>query len=138
MKELHRVSLQDAVAVSGRKVKLIQHRRRIFDVLGGEVIRADHDAVGSDQADEKTERLRIINQIVVMESAYVVAEGVLDRSSPVSHVKQKMLDAPGQIGERAARMRQDDLEVGILVERAGINEFARQEGVLDGSVDPGG
>ena len=68
MKEPHRVSFQDAIAVGGRKVKLIQDRRRIFDVLGGEVICADYDAVGSDQTYEKTERLRIINQIVVMES----------------------------------------------------------------------
>src|ERR1700680_3513523 len=99
MKELHRVSLQDAVAVSGRKVKLIQDRCRIFDVLGGEVIRADHDAVGSDQAHEKTERLRIINQIVVMESTQVVPEGVFDRGCMVSHVKKEMLDPSCKVGE---------------------------------------
>src|SRR5579862_7255354 len=49
-----------------------------------------------------------------------------------------MLDASCQVREGAAGMRQDDLQVRILVERAGINEFACQEGVFDGSVDPGG
>ena len=56
----------------------------------------------------------------------------------VIHVKQEMLDAPGQVGEGSAGMRQDDLQVRILVERAGIDEFTRREGVFDGSVDPGG
>ena len=56
----------------------------------------------------------------------------------VIHVKEEMLDASRQVGEGAARMRQDDLQVRIFVERAGIDEFARQEGMFDGSVDPGG
>ena len=68
MKKPHRIPFQDAVAVGCGKVELIQDSRRVFDVLGGEVIRAYYDAVRSDQADEKAERLRIINQIVVMES----------------------------------------------------------------------
>src|SRR5260370_39170480 len=49
-----------------------------------------------------------------------------------------MLLASRQVGEGAARMRQDDLQVRILVERAGIDEFRRQEGVFDGRVDPSG
>ena len=53
-------------------------------------------------------------------------------------MKQEMLLASCQVGEGAARMRQDDLQVRILVERAGIDEFGRQEGVFDGSVDPRG
>ena len=39
MKESHRVSSQNALAVGGRKVELIEDRRRIIDVLGGEMIR---------------------------------------------------------------------------------------------------
>ena len=46
MKKPHRVSFQDAVTVGRREVELIQDRRWIFDILGGEVIRAYHDAVG--------------------------------------------------------------------------------------------
>ena len=38
MKEPHRVSLQDAVAVRGRELELVQDRGRIFDVFGGEVV----------------------------------------------------------------------------------------------------
>src|ERR1700682_1699091 len=72
-----------------------------------------------------------------MEPAQVVAERALDRGSVVGHMEQEMLDASGQVGEGAARMRQDDLQVGILVERAGINEFAREKSVFNGSVDPG-
>src|SRR6267378_4450745 len=49
-----------------------------------------------------------------------------------------MLEASCKVGKGAAGMRQDELQVGILVERSGINEFARQEGVFDGSVDPSG
>src|SRR5882672_11966020 len=131
MKEPHRVSFQDAVAVGNRESELIQDRGRIFDVLGGEVVRADHDAVGSDYAHEKTERLRIINQIVVMESTQVVPERVFDSGAVVSHVKKKMLDASCKVWESAARMRQDHLQVRILVQRARIDEFARQEGMLD-------
>src|SRR6266704_7220095 len=101
MKEPHRVSFQDAVAVGGRELELIEDRRRIFDIPGGEVIRADHDAVGSDQAHEKTERLRIINQIIVMEPAQVVPERVLDRSSMVIHMKQEVLDSSRKVGEGA-------------------------------------
>src|ERR1700693_1684988 len=56
----------------------------------------------------------------------------------VIHVKEEMLDASCKVGEGAASMGQDDLQVRILVERAGIDEFARQEGVFDGSVDPSG
>ena len=55
----------------------------------------------------------------------------------VGHVKQEMLDASGQVGESSAGMRQDDLQVGIFVERAGVNEFAREKRVFDGGVDPG-
>src|SRR5712671_3807293 len=101
MKEPHRVAFQDAIAVGGREVKLIQNRRRIFDIFGGEVIRADHDAVESDQAYEKTKRLRIINQIVVMESAQVIPERVGDRGSMITHVIQEMLDASRQVREGA-------------------------------------
>src|SRR5579864_6279057 len=54
----------------------------------------------------------------------------------VSHVKEEMLDASGQVGEGTAGMRQDDLETRILVERAGIDELSSKEGVLDGSIDP--
>src|ERR1700687_3246901 len=46
-----------------------------------------------------------------------------------------MLDPSCQVGEGAAGMRQDDLQVRILVERAGIDEFTRQEGVFDRTVD---
>src|ERR1700680_4450987 len=56
----------------------------------------------------------------------------------VTHVKQEMLLASCEIGEGAARMRQDDLQVRILVERAGVNKFGRQEGVFNGGVDPSG
>src|SRR6267378_1742873 len=49
-----------------------------------------------------------------------------------------MLEASCKVGKGAAGMRQDELQVGILVERSGINEFARQEGVFDGSGDPSG
>src|SRR5208283_2577580 len=65
-------------------------------------------------------------------------ERAFDGGCVVSHVKQEMLDASCQVGEGAASMRQDDLQVRIFVERAGIDEFACQEGVFDGSVDPGG
>src|SRR5215467_10596162 len=138
MKKPHRVSFQDSVAIGSGQVKLIQHSGRIFDVLGGEVISADHDAIGPDQAHQKLERLRIIDQVVVMKSAQVVAERVLDRGSPVIHVKKEMLNPSRQVGEGAACMRQNDLQVRIPVERAGVNEFTRQEGVFDGSVDPSG
>lgn len=47
MKESHCVSSQNALAVGGRKVELIEDRRGIINVLGGEMIRANHDAVGS-------------------------------------------------------------------------------------------
>ena len=50
MKKPHRISFEDAVAVGGSEVKLIQHRGGIFDVLGGEVVRAHYDAIGPDQA----------------------------------------------------------------------------------------
>ena len=56
----------------------------------------------------------------------------------IGHVIEEMLDASGKVGEGAASMRQNDLQVGILVECAGIDEFARQEGVFGGSVDRGG
>src|SRR3984893_17567727 len=49
-----------------------------------------------------------------------------------------MLFASCEVGEGAARMRQDDLQVRILVERAGVNKLGRQEGVFDGGVDPSG
>src|SRR5712691_388871 len=49
-----------------------------------------------------------------------------------------MLDASCKVGEGAASMRQDDLQVRILVERVGIDEFARQKSVFDGSVDSSG
>src|SRR5712691_11034175 len=136
MKEPHRVSFQDAFAVGGREFELVQDRGRIFDVLSGEVVSADHDTVGSDHAHEKTQRLRIINQIVVMESTQVVPERVFDRGAAVSHVIKKMLDASCKVWEGAARMRQDDLEVRILVQRSAIDKFACQEAMLDGSVDP--
>src|ERR1700676_3955537 len=73
-----------------------------------------------------------------MESTQVVSEWVLDRSSSVSHVKEEMLDASCKVGEGPAGMRQNDLQIRILVERAGIDEFARQEGVFNGGVDPRG
>src|SRR5579863_1521603 len=63
---------------------------------------------------------------------------MLDRGSVVAHVIQEMLDASRKVGERAPGMRQHDLQVRIFVERARINKFARQEGMLDGGVDPGG
>src|SRR4030088_1929172 len=110
MKESHRVPFQDAVAVGGREVKLVEDRSGILDVLGGEVIRADHDAVGSDHAQEKTERFRIINQIVVMESAQVVSDRVLDRRASVGHVIEEMLEASYKVGKGAAGMRQDELQ----------------------------
>src|SRR4051794_34426935 len=68
MEESHCVSLQDAVTVGGRQIKLVQNRRRIFNILGGEIIRADHNPVRPNQADKKAEGLRIINQIIVMEA----------------------------------------------------------------------
>src|SRR5437868_5060205 len=105
MKEPHRVPFQDAIAVAGREIKLIQDGRRVFDVLGGEIIGANDDAVVSDQAYEETEGLRIINQIVVMKAAQVVAKRVLERCRVISHVEQKMFDASCKVGEGAARMR---------------------------------
>ena len=132
-----RVPAQDARAVGGRKIELIQYGRRVFDVSGGEIIRAHHDAVGSDHSHEKSERLRIVNQIVVVESANVIAERVLERSvSSPTHMKKEMLFASCQIGKCAAGMRQDHLQVRILVERSCINEFGREESMFDGSIDP--
>ena len=73
-----------------------------------------------------------------MESPQVVPERVLHRGAVVGHVKKEMLLPSCQIRERAARMRQNNLQVRILIERAGVDELGRQERVFDGSVDPGG
>src|SRR5215469_4295945 len=73
-----------------------------------------------------------------METPKVVPERVLDRSTSVIHVEKKVLHAPGEIGEGATSMWQNDLQIRILVERAGIDELACQEGVLDRSVDSSG
>ena len=73
-----------------------------------------------------------------MEPPQVIAEGMLDRGAVVGHVKQEMLLASGKIREGAARVRQDHLQVGILIERAGVNKLGREESVLDGGIDAGG
>src|SRR6478736_5609247 len=63
---------------------------------------------------------------------------MFDRGSPVTRVKQEMVDASREVGKSAAGMRQYDLQVRILVESAGINEFGCEEGVFDGCVDSRG
>src|SRR5579864_4105064 len=56
----------------------------------------------------------------------------------VGHMKEEMLHTSSQVRKRAAGMWQNDLQVRILVERAGIDQFAGQEGLFDGSVDSRG
>ena len=74
MQKLDGVSFQDAFAFRRRIIELVDNIVRILDVLRGENIRADHDAVRSDHGHQKTKRLRIVNQIIVIESPQVFPE----------------------------------------------------------------
>src|SRR5215831_14312611 len=88
VKESYGIALQDTIAVDGRKLKLIKDRRGIFDILRGEVVRADDDPVRADEAHQETEGLRVIDQIIVMKTAQVIPKRVFDRRSVVVHVKK--------------------------------------------------
>ena len=58
---------------AAERFELIDHRVGIFDILRREVVRADNDAVGSDHRYQEFERLRVVDQVVVMEAANVIA-----------------------------------------------------------------
>src|SRR5579863_9154456 len=104
MQKLDGVSLQDAVALRGREIKLVQDLARILYVLRGENVRAHHDAVRADHGDQELERLRIVDQIVVVEAPQVFPERVSQRDPLIVEVREEMLNPSGQIREGAARV----------------------------------
>jgi len=114
MKESHRVPFQDPVAVGGREVKLVEDCGGYSMSLAAKYIRADHDCGRIRPCHEKTERLRIINQIVVMGIDAVIPDGVLIEVLRSSSCDREMLEAPYKVGKGAARMRQENCRYGIL------------------------
>ena len=53
MQQAHRVALQDAFAIRGIEIELVDDGARILDVLGVEAVGAHHDAVGADNIDQE-------------------------------------------------------------------------------------
>src|SRR4029434_10072464 len=103
-----RVSSQDAIEIAGWKFQLLHERVRIFDILRGEQIRADHDTVRPDFADEKAQRFGIVIEIVVMESSEVLSEWTLCLQLRRAHVKETVLDAREDERECASAMWTDN------------------------------
>src|SRR5215467_6366188 len=97
-----RVSSQDAVEIGGRKVQLFHKRVGIFDILGGEEIRADHNTVGADLADQEAQGLRVIIQVVVVEPSHVLLEWTIDLQLHRAHVVEAVLDSSENEWERPA------------------------------------
>src|SRR5215813_1967677 len=74
MEQSPRVASQNAIEIRGRKFQLLDEGIRIFDILRGKQIRADHDAIRTDFVDEETQGLRIVVQVIVMKTPHVLFE----------------------------------------------------------------
>src|SRR6266508_1457389 len=135
MEQPYRVPLQDAVAIDGGQLELLDDGAWVLDIPRVEAVGADHDAVGSHQIQEKPKPLRMIGEIVVMESAHVCLEGSRRFRSVTPHVIHEMFKSSRDVRECAAGMRQDDLELRILVQRARVDEFRGEDGVRERVVE---
>src|SRR4029077_13290806 len=106
MQKLDRIPLQDKLALRGRIVKLVENIARILDVPGRKNVRAHHDAVLSDHGDQKLERLRIVDQVVVIKPPQVLPERARQRDVLVREVREEMFDSPREIREGTSGVRQ--------------------------------
>src|SRR5258705_10893252 len=134
-KEPYRVALQDAIAVRGRQLELVDHGARVLDVLRVEAVGADDDAIGADEIEEKAESFRMIGEVVVMEPPHVRLVRTLRFRPVAAHMILEVLESSRDVGKRAARMRQHDLEPWKLVQRTGADEFGREDRVREAVVE---
>src|SRR5262245_35329262 len=124
-----RVSLQNPVPVDSRQLELLDHRAGVLDVSGIEAVGADDDAIRSDEVEEEAKPFGVIGEIVVMESPHIGLERVLQLRLIAAHVIPEMFEPPRNVRECAPGMRQHDFKLRIFVERAGADEFRREDRV---------
>src|SRR5262249_8799659 len=84
MEQSHRVAPQNAIEIRGRKFQLLDEGIRIFDILRGKQIRADHDAIRTDFVDEETQGLRIVVQVISRLDAHL---SYVNKIGILSHTK---------------------------------------------------
>src|SRR5262249_17421032 len=97
-KQPHGIASEDPIAVLSRKPELANKGVRLGDVHRCIPVRSDDDPIRADEADEKTERLGVIRDRVVVESPEVLTKRPLQRKLLGC---QAALDPSGNIGETA-------------------------------------
>src|SRR2546426_6086436 len=103
-----RISSQDTLEIAGWQFQLFDERVRVFDIPRGEEIRADHDTVRPDLANQEAQRFGIVIEIVVMESPDILFEWMLHLQLNGAHVIEAVLDACEDERKCASAMWQDD------------------------------
>src|SRR4029077_11068786 len=114
--KLDRIPLQDKLALRGRIVKLVENIARVLDVPGCKNIRAHHDAVLPDHGDQELERLRIVDQIIVVKPPQVLTERSRQWHMLVREVREEVLDPSREIREGASRVWQNHFQLRIFVQ----------------------